>query len=115
MPSNLPSTVTSTTLADQLKDKIRLELVNLIPEEEFQKMIKQVADRFFDTQYDRYAGKEKCSEFTLTVLTCLREDVRNRISSDPNSGYNNLENNDDFEEEDPPDEDDLIQPKGTRL
>ena len=78
MTSNLPTTITENSLVDQLKDKIKLELVNLIPEEDFQRMIKTVSDKFFNTQYDRYSGKDKCSDFTSVVLECLREDVRER-------------------------------------
>ncbi len=76
--SNLPQTITSQTLADQLKDKIKLELVGLIPDDEFHKMIKNVAVKFFETRHEQYQNKPKCSEFTATVLECLKEDVRER-------------------------------------
>lgn len=62
----------STNIINNLKEKIRETLINIIPEEEWENLIKQEIHEFFKLRTNNY-HQRNISDFTMTVNSVLTE------------------------------------------
>lgn len=75
-------------LAEQLRDKIRVDMATLMPDEMWQELLEKEVKTFFQSREDRqYGGRPKilASVFHGIVIDVLREETRGRVKEMLNS------------------------------
>jgi len=68
-------------LMQGVKDRIKAEFVGLIPEEQWQEMVKREVDIFFKERDRGYHSKNHQSDFGQLVHNLLRDEVTERINT----------------------------------
>jgi len=67
-------------ILSNVKDKIRAEFVNLVPDEQWQAMVKAAVDDWFERKKEpAHNDREWSSDFTRFVQELLREECREKI------------------------------------
>lgn len=74
------------TIMDGVKDKIRLEFANLIPENVWEEMVKQEVNYFFYKKQDEgYSSRRSSTQFQRVCNSLLEEECRKRFKEYLNS------------------------------
>lgn len=68
-----------------VKDKIRAEFVNLIPDEKWEALVKNAVDSWFEKKETRYNTTERVSHFDYFVNSLLQEECKERVKEYFNS------------------------------
>lgn len=68
------------TLMQGVKDRIKSEFVSLIPDEQWQQMIKSEVDKFFKETETGYSNRTYASEFGILVRNLLTEEAKKRMA-----------------------------------
>lgn len=68
------------TLMQGVKDRIKSEFVSLIPDEQWQQMIKTEVDKFFKETEKGYSNIQYASEFGILVRNLLTEEAKKRMA-----------------------------------
>jgi hypothetical protein len=61
-----------------VKDKIKDAFVNLIPDEQWNEMVKKEIDLYFQQKEERYDNRNYTSNFTKDVHSVLQQEVKDR-------------------------------------
>ena len=71
--------INSDTILKSVKDKIKEAFVNLIPDEQWDLLVKKEIDSYFEVKYvDDYNTRKTVSDFKTDVYKILREEVEKR-------------------------------------
>lgn len=73
-----------------VKEKIKDAFVSLIPDEQWNGMVKKEVDSYFQRTYEGYGERGQSSNFTREVHACLREEVRTRVKEYLQENFNNV-------------------------
>lgn len=68
------------TLMQGVKDRIKATFVSLIPDAQWEQMVKTEVDGFFKTRESGYNYKSQVSDFTFLVNACLQEECKKRMT-----------------------------------
>lgn len=68
------------TLMQGVKDRIKATFVSLIPDTQWEQMVKTEVDDFFKKRESGYNYKSQVSDFTYLVNTCLKEECTKRMT-----------------------------------
>lgn len=72
--------LTVASLGDQVRDKVRLAMLNAIPDEAMDKLIAGEFKNFFDERRGVYNNERRPSKFQEMVLNQIRAEMLKRIS-----------------------------------
>lgn len=67
------------TLMQGVKDRIKATFVSLIPEEQWEEMVKKEVDKFFREYEIRGDGRRYVSDFSSLVTSLLKEECERRM------------------------------------
>lgn len=67
------------TLMQGVKDRIKSTFVSLIPEEQWEEMVKKEVDKFFREYEIRGDGRRYVSDFSSLVVSLLKEECERRM------------------------------------
>jgi len=67
------------TLMQGVKDRIKATFVSLIPDEQWEQMVKKEVDDFFNTKDREYNNRNRYSDFQAIVRTELEAEARKRL------------------------------------
>jgi len=70
-----------TDILSNVKDKIKAEFVNLIPEDKWEAMVKSAVDDWFKKRETNYNTREMVSSFDQFVQGLLKEEVKERVKA----------------------------------
>jgi len=72
---------------DKVRDKIKQSLIDVIPDDQWNAMLRAEIEGFFKskTTSSHYGEREQPSEFRRIVLSVLEEDVKSRVKTMLNS------------------------------
>lgn len=68
------------TLMQGVKDRIKATFVSLIPDTQWEQMVKTEVDGFFKTRESGYNYRSQVSDFTVLVNDCLKEECKKRMT-----------------------------------
>jgi hypothetical protein len=71
-----------------VKDKIKDAFVTLIPDEQWNEMVKKEIDSYFKQTEARYDNRQYVSDFTRDVHSVLQQEVKNRVKTYLNDNFN---------------------------
>lgn len=79
--TDVPARIDPSAFADRLRDRIRSTLGDLIPEEQWNVLMKAETERFFNPRREGqgYYERSTPSDFTTIVQAALGEHVRERV------------------------------------
>jgi FKBP-type peptidyl-prolyl cis-trans isomerase (trigger factor) len=71
-----------------VKDKIKDALVTLIPDEQWNEMVKKEVDSYFHQKQEGYGERGYSSSFTKDVHSILEQEVKDRVKTYLNENFN---------------------------
>lgn len=90
--SNEVTKFDATEALKSVKEKIKDSFVSLIPDEQWNEMVKKEVDTYFQVKDEGYGERGRSSNFTREVHTCLQEEVRVRVKEYLQENFNNVWN-----------------------
>ena len=69
----------ATKALQSVKEKIKDSFVSLIPDDQWNEMVKKEIDSYFQVKDEGYGERGRSSNFTREVHTCLQEEVRVKV------------------------------------
>lgn len=72
-----------------VKDKIKDAFVTLIPDEQWNEMVKKEVDSYFQQKQEGYGERGYSSSFTKDVHSVLQQEVKDRVKQYLNENFNN--------------------------
>jgi len=71
-----------------VKDKIKDAFVTLIPDEQWNEMVKKEIDTYFKQTEARYDNRQYVSDFTRDVHSILQQEVKEKVKQYLNENFN---------------------------
>ena len=71
-----------------VKDKIKDAFVTLIPDEQWNEMVKKEIDSYFQSKQEGYGERGSSSSFTKDVHFVLQQEVKDRVKQYLNENFN---------------------------
>lgn len=79
----MPGELTVANLADNVRDKVRSTIMNLIPDEQIDALVKKEWDTFFERpKQERWDNTEKFSPFQLMVRAETEKLIREKVKDE---------------------------------
>lgn len=76
-----------------VKERIKDSLVSLIPDDQWNEMVKKEVDSYFKEKDEGYGDRGRSSSFTREVHTCLQEEVRVKVKEYLVTNFNKVWHN----------------------
>ncbi len=76
-----------------VKEKIKDSFVSLIPDEQWNDMVKKEIDSYFAMKEEGYGERGRSSSFTKEVHSCLQDEVRSRVKDYLLQNFNSVWSN----------------------
>jgi hypothetical protein len=76
-----------------VKDKIKDAFVTLIPDEQWNEMVKKEVDSYFQVKQEGYGERGSSSSFTKDVHSVLGQEVKDRVKQYLTENFNNTWSN----------------------
>lgn len=76
-----------------VKERIKDAFVSLIPDEQWNEMVKKEVDTYFQVKDGGYNERVRASNFTLDIYTCLKEEVDTRVKKYLQENFNSVWDN----------------------
>ena len=80
----------ATEALKSVKERIKDAFVSLIPDEQWNEMVKKEVDSFFEIKEDGYGQRLRSSSFTHTVHSYLQEEVKIRVKEYLQVNFNDV-------------------------
>lgn len=80
----------ATEALKSVKERIKEAFVSLIPDEQWNEMVKKEVDTYFQVKEEGYGERGRSSSFTREVHTCLQDEVRTRVKEYLQENFNNV-------------------------
>ena len=88
--SNEVTKFDATEALKSVKERIKDAFVSLIPDEQWNEMVKKEVDTYFQVKDEGYGERGRYSNFTREVHTCLQEEVKVRVKEYLQENFNNV-------------------------
>lgn len=80
----------ATEALKSVKERIKEAFVSLIPDDQWNEMVKKEVDTYFQVKEEGYGERGRSSSFTRDVHTCLQDEVRTRVKEYLQENFNNV-------------------------
>lgn len=80
----------ATEALKSVKERIKEAFVSLIPDKQWNEMVKKEVDTYFQVKEEGYGERGRSSSFTREVHTCLQDEVRTRVKKYLQENFNNV-------------------------
>ena len=91
--SNEVTKFDATEALKSVKEKIKDAFVSLIPDEQWNEMVKKEVDSYFQIKEEGYGERGRSSSFTREVHTCLQKEVTERVKNYLQDNFNTVWSN----------------------
>lgn len=86
--SNEVTKFDATEALKSVKERIKDAFVSLIPDEQWDEMVKKEVDTYFQVKDEGYGERGRSSSFTREVHACLQDEVRARVKEYLQENFN---------------------------